>query len=43
MVNKNKAVFLDRDGVLVKSIVRKKKGYAPRTLEEFVILPKVSE
>ena len=43
MVNKNKAVFLDRDGVLVKSIVRKKKGYAPRTFEEFVILPKVSE
>lgn len=41
MVKKNKAVFLDRDGVLVKSIIFKQKGYAPRNLKEFKILPKV--
>jgi D-glycero-D-manno-heptose 1,7-bisphosphate phosphatase len=29
MVNSNKAVFLDRDGVLVKSFVKKGKAYAP--------------
>lgn len=34
-----KAVFLDRDGVLTKSLVRDGKGYAPRTLGEFEILP----
>lgn len=41
MVKKNKAIFLDRDGVLVRSIVLNKKGYAPRNLKEFRILPKV--
>jgi len=34
---KKKAVFLDRDGVLVKSIVRKGKGYAPTNLKNFRI------
>ena len=42
MVKKNKADFLDRDGVLVKSIILNKKGYAPRNLKEFKILPKVN-
>ena len=34
-----KAVFFDRDGVLVRSLVRDGKPYAARTLEEFEILP----
>ena len=43
MVNKkNKAIFLDRDGVVVRSLVVKKKGYAPRNLNDFKILPNVS-
>ena len=42
VVNLNKAVFLDRDGVIVKSLIRSKKGYAPRSLKDFKILPKVS-
>tara|TARA_B100001027_G_C16215653_1_gene307310 strand:- start:501 stop:1028 length:528 start_codon:yes stop_codon:yes gene_type:complete len=42
VVIKNKAIFLDRDGVLVKSLIYKKKGYAPKTLKEFKILPKVT-
>tara|TARA_Y100001958_G_C21165319_1_gene498290 strand:+ start:131 stop:685 length:555 start_codon:yes stop_codon:yes gene_type:complete len=37
MVNFNKAVFLDRDGVLVKSIIKNKKGYAPLNLQNFKI------
>jgi len=36
-----RAVFLDRDGVLNRAIVRKGKPYAPRTLMEFEILPGV--
>ena len=43
MVNKKKAVFLDRDGVLVKSIIRKKKGYAPKNMKEFSLYPNISE
>ena len=39
----NKAVFLDRDGVLTRSLVRQGKGYAPRTLAEFEILPEAAE
>ena len=39
MVKLNKAIFLDRDGVVVRSIIINKKGYAPRTLDEFKILP----
>jgi len=34
-----KAVFFDRDGVLVRSLVRDGKPYAARTIEEFEILP----
>lgn len=37
MVKKNKAVFLDRDGVLVKSFVKNKKAYAPTKLKDFKI------
>lgn len=39
----NRAVFLDRDGVLNANIVRNGKPYAPRTLDEFRILPGVEE
>lgn len=35
------AVFLDRDGVLTRSIIREGKAYAPRSLDEFEILPGV--
>ena len=34
-----KAVFFDRDGVLVRSLVREGKPHAARTLEQFEILP----
>lgn len=34
-----KAVFFDRDGVLVREIVRGGRPYAPTTLDEFHILP----
>ena len=33
------AVFLDRDGVINRSIVRNGRPYAPETLDEFEILP----
>lgn len=36
-----RAVFLDRDGVLNKSIVRDGRPYAPTTLSEFELLPGV--
>jgi D-glycero-D-manno-heptose 1,7-bisphosphate phosphatase len=36
-----RAVFLDRDGVLNRAVVRDGKPYAPPTLEEFEILPDV--
>ena len=41
MVNKEHcpAVFLDRDGVLCRSIVRNGKSYAPRRLEDFILMP----
>lgn len=37
----NKAVFLDRDGVLNKSIVKDGKPYPPASIKEFEILPGV--
>lgn len=33
------AVFLDRDGVLCRSIVHNGKSYAPRRLEDFILMP----
>lgn len=40
---KNRAVFLDRDGVINRAFVRAGKPFPPRTLEEFEILPGVGE
>jgi D-glycero-D-manno-heptose 1,7-bisphosphate phosphatase len=37
-----RAVFLDRDGVINRAIVRDGKPYAARSLEEFEILPGVA-
>jgi D-glycero-D-manno-heptose 1,7-bisphosphate phosphatase len=42
-VVKRKAVFLDRDGVINRSIIKNGKGYAPRSLAEFELLPGVEE
>ncbi|MGA8431477.1 MAG: HAD family hydrolase [Candidatus Sulfotelmatobacter sp.] len=39
----NKAIFLDRDGVLNRSFIRDGKPFAPTKLEEFEILPGVPE
>jgi D-glycero-D-manno-heptose 1,7-bisphosphate phosphatase len=36
-------VFLDRDGVLNRPVVRDGKPYPPRSVEEFVILPDAAE
>jgi len=41
MVNCNKAVFLDRDGVINKPMIKNGKSYAPRLLKYFKIFPKV--
>ena len=38
-----RAVFLDRDGVINRAIVRDGKPYPPGTLEELEILPGVPE
>lgn len=38
-----RAVFLDRDGVLNRNVVRTGRPYAPTTLAEFAILPDVPE
>jgi len=38
-----RAVFLDRDGVLTRPLVREGRPYAPRALEEFELLPGVRE
>ena len=38
-----RAVFLDRDGVINRQFERARRGFAPRTLEEFKILPGVKE
>ncbi len=40
---KNKAVFLDRDGVLNRAIVSDGKPYPPASLTEFEILPGTKE
>ena len=37
------AVFLDRDGVLTRAVVRDGRPYPPATLEAFEILPGVPE
>ena len=39
----NKAVFLDRDGVINRAIVRDGRPYPPGSLEEFEILPGVKQ
>jgi len=39
----NRAVFLDRDGVLNRAIVLQGRPYPPATLEEFEILPGAAE
>ncbi len=39
---KNKAVFLDRDGVLNRAIIKNGKPYPPATLEELEIIEDVS-
>ena len=38
-----RAVFLDRDGVLNRALVRNGKPYPPTSLNEFIILPDVAE
>lgn len=38
-----RAVFLDRDGVLNANLVREGRAYAPRTLTDFQLLPRVEE
>ena len=38
---RHKAVFLDRDGVINRAIIRDGKPYAPRELSEFEVLPDV--
>lgn len=38
-----RAVFLDRDGVLNKSLVKNKKPHPPFTIQEFQLLPGVKE
>src|SRR4029077_11757267 len=40
---KKQAVFLDRDGVINRAPVRGGRPYAPRTLDEFEILPGVAD
>jgi len=39
----HRAVFLDRDGVLTRSIVRDCRPYAPLSLEDFQLLPGADE
>ena len=43
MLNGGRAIFLDRDGVVNKAIVRKGKPYSPTTLEELIIVPEAPE
>jgi D-glycero-D-manno-heptose 1,7-bisphosphate phosphatase len=38
-----KAVFLDRDGVINKVIVKDAKAYSPRILEDFEFLPDIAD
>lgn len=37
------AVFLDRDGVLCRALIVSGKGYAPRTLADFRLVPNASK
>lgn len=39
----NRAIFLDRDGVINKPIIKNGKSYPPNNLEEFEILPCVDK
>ena len=39
----NKAIFIDRDGVVNKPIVCNGKPLSPKTFNEFVVLDKVDE
>ena len=39
MVKKRFAIFLDRDGVLNKPIIKKFKSYAPTNLKDFKLYP----
>ena len=39
----DKAVFLDRDGVINRAVVRNRKPYPPNTLQDLEILPDVPE
>jgi len=39
----NRTVFVDRDGVISRSVVRDGKPYAPDRLEQFEILPGVPQ
>ena len=39
----NKAIFLDRDGVINKAIIRNKKPYPPSSISELEIIPRVYE
>jgi D-glycero-D-manno-heptose 1,7-bisphosphate phosphatase len=41
-IEKARAVFLDRDGVLSRSLVREGKPFAPTTLKDFEVLPEAS-
>jgi D-glycero-D-manno-heptose 1,7-bisphosphate phosphatase len=43
MSGRRRAVFLDRDGVLNRPVVRDGKPYPPSSVEDFVILPDVPE
>jgi len=43
VVGRRRAVFLDRDGVINRSIVRDGKPYAPASLEALEILPGVAQ
>ena len=43
MVKSTKAVFIDRDGVLNKPILIRKKSYAPTKLKDFRLYPHVSK
>ncbi len=42
-VENRSAVFLDRDGVLNRPILRGGRGYAPKKVEDFVLLPGVGD
>jgi D-glycero-D-manno-heptose 1,7-bisphosphate phosphatase len=39
----NKAVFLDRDGVINRTIIKDGRPYAPRTLDDFHINPDIQQ